>query len=61
MAYYTVKGWTNQGPQRLSDPMNAAEALRAAGRLRDEGCTHVTLTDVDTGVETELERFPNAA
>ena len=57
MAHYTVKAWSNEGPLRLSEPMTAQRALRKATELRERGFTHITISNVESGVEIELDHF----
>ena len=61
MSHYTVKGWNNAGPLALKEPMPIERALQRALELRDEGFTQITLTDVDTQVEAQLDYFIKAS
>ena len=61
MSHYTVKGSNNAGPLALKEPMPIERALQRALDLRDEGFTQITLTDVDTQVEAQLDYFIKAS
>lgn len=56
MREFLVNG--NCGVERRTfGPLDTAEALRKAATMRSEGYALITLTDVATGVELDIERF----
>lgn len=54
---YTVVGWSNEGPVRLSEPMLLQTALAEASILNDQGYVHVSLTETSSGVQKPWHTF----
>lgn len=55
---YTLSASNNVGRVSFMDRLTIDAALRKAAELRDAGFHHVTLINVESGVEiTDLEQF----
>jgi hypothetical protein len=56
-ARYTVEGWNNCGPVRILEPSSPERALALAERLKRDGFSHISLTNIDTGAQVDLATF----
>lgn len=55
---YTLRASNSAGRVNFTDKLTIDAALRKAAELRDAGFHHVTLINVESGVEiTDLEHF----
>ena len=55
---FIVKGTSpNRAVDIRSDPLQVEEALRRVISMRDEGFINMTVTQAETGIEVDIERF----